>query len=162
MYFVINGEKQLPQRGTSSQCQLQNRAYLSYCPLVLTKRTSMPVIIMWVIQTMHIMPKYKYRNPTMLFQRARAMRVWAFWLRWKQSGEKYERSGRPSFSENREVVRVVTGQQVECLACGSSYLQPGKVNFPHEGLQYHSEIAVGVISPWVNQLSHCMLEKWII
>lgn len=37
-----------------------------------------------------------YQKHTMLFQRVRAISVWAFWLRWKQSALKKERSGRPS------------------------------------------------------------------
>lgn len=36
---------------------------------------------------------------TMLFQSERAINVWAFWLRWKQSELKKERSGRPSCVE---------------------------------------------------------------
>lgn len=50
-------------------------------------------------------------HPTMLFQRARAMRVWALWLRWKQSGEKYERSGRPSFRKQKDMMD--TGDEIQ-------------------------------------------------
>lgn len=46
----------------------------------------------------------------MLFQRERAISVWAFLLRWKQSALKKDRSARPSCEKSTQCINLITNR----------------------------------------------------
>lgn len=97
---------------------------------------------------------------TMLFQRERAISVWAFWLRWKQSGLKKVRSGRPSCGGER--TRANTKREMwssDLQAASATDLVPGHDDVPQKRLDDHREVWASVVAARLHQLMHRMLSQ---